>query len=132
MFGQMNVAPVLRLQEAGAGVGSLDAAVARLLEVGDYPEVARWVQFPAAVLLFLMVPGDPEPGAFYVFDRKSRTWFWVDFDDKKYGGYSLADFEDLVNHSHFLRLVGRPDRLMCDGQSFIEPGKPLRRCFQVI
>ncbi len=34
MFGPMNVAPVLRLQEAAAGSdGSLDAAVARLLEV---------------------------------------------------------------------------------------------------
>ncbi len=34
MFGAMNVSPVLRLQETGAGSArSLDAAVARLLEV---------------------------------------------------------------------------------------------------
>ncbi len=65
MFGEMNVSPALRLQKAGAGnAGSLDAAVARLLEVGDHPEIVRWVQFPAAVLLFLMVPGDPESGGF--------------------------------------------------------------------
>ncbi len=71
MFGPMNVAPVFRLQETGAeSARSLDAAVARLLEVGDYPEIVRWVQFPAAVLLFLMVPDDPESGGFYVFDRK--------------------------------------------------------------
>ena len=56
MFGAMNVSPVLRLQETGAeSDGSLDGAVARLLEVGDYPEIVRWVQFPAAVLLFLTV-----------------------------------------------------------------------------
>ena len=54
MFGAMNVSPVLCLHKAEAGSdGSLDAAVARLLEVGDYPEIVRWVQFPAAVLLFL-------------------------------------------------------------------------------
>ena len=65
MFGLMNVAPILTPQEIGSGSdGNLDAAVARLLAVADYPEIVRWVQFPAAVLLFLMVPGDPESGAF--------------------------------------------------------------------
>jgi hypothetical protein len=65
MFGPLQVAPILSLQKTGTGHdGSLNAAVARLLEVGDYPEIVRWVQFPAAVLLFLMVPGDPESGAF--------------------------------------------------------------------
>jgi hypothetical protein len=60
---------VLRLPQTGPGSdGGLDAAVARLLEIGDYPEIVRWVQFSAAVLLFLMVPGDPESGAFYVFE----------------------------------------------------------------
>ncbi len=92
MFGPMNVSPVLRLQETAAGSnGSLDSAVARLLEVGDYPEIVRWVQFPPAVLLFLMVPGDPESGAFYVFDRKQRIFYMVDFEDQSYGGYKLAD-----------------------------------------
>jgi len=132
MFGQMNVAPVLRLQEAGAGVGGLDAAVARLLEVGDYPEVARWVQFPAAVLLFLMVPGDPESGGFYVFDRKQRTFYMLDFEDQTYGGYNLADFERLVAESHFLRLIEQPWLLECGGQWLVQPGTPLRCRFGVI
>jgi len=133
MFGPMQVAPILSLQKTGSvEAGSLDTAVSRLLEVGDYPEIVRWVQFPAAVLLFLMVPGDPESGAFYVFDRKQRTFYMVDFEDQVYGGYKLADYEHLVSQSHFLRLVEQPWLLECDGQWFVEPGAPLRCRFEVI
>ena len=127
MFGSMQVSLILSLQKAGSGDdGSLNGAVARLLEVGDYPEIVRWVQFPAAVLLFLMVPGDPESGAFYVFDRKQKTFYMVDFEDQVYGGYKLADYERLVSESHFLRLVEQPWLLECDGHWFVEPGSPLR------
>jgi len=131
MFGEMNVEPFIRLETWRSDSRSdLDSAVSTLLEQTEHPEIARWVQFPAAVLLFLVVPGDPEGGAFYVFDRKRRTWFWVDFDDQKYGGYNLADFEDLVNHSHFLRLVEQPWLLEWDGQWYVEPRQPLRCRFE--
>ncbi len=65
-------------------------------------------------------------------DPNSALPYWVDFDDQKYGGYSLADFEELVNRSHFLRLVEQPWLLECDGQWYVEPGKPLRCQFGVI
>ena len=89
MFGQMNVDPLIRLQRGGSDDRSdLDRAVSALLDQTDHPEIACWIQFPAAVLLFLVIPDDPEGGAFYVFDRKRRTWFWIDFDDQQYGGYA--------------------------------------------
>ena len=126
MFGQMNVDPLIRLQPRGSEDHSdLDRAVSSLLDKTDHPEIARWIQFPAAVLLFLVVPGDPEGGAFYVFDRKRRTWFWVDFDDQNYGGYAIADFEELVKRTHFLRLVEQPRLLEGGGRWFVQPGSPL-------
>lgn len=42
-----------------------------------------------------MVRGDSELSAFYVYDRRSRVWFWVDFEDEKFGGYNGSDFERL-------------------------------------
>ena len=117
----------------GAGdCSDLDMAVSLLLDKTDHPEIARWIQFPASVLLFLMIPGDPEGGAFYLFDRKRRTWFWVDFDDQNYGGYAIADFEELVKRSHFLRLVEQPWLLECGGQWFVQPGSPLRCRFGAV
>jgi hypothetical protein len=127
MFGQMNVEPLLRLQnDQGKPAPDLESAMARLLEVTEQPKVVRWIQFPAAVLVFLVVPHDPESGAFYVYDRKRGTWFWVDFEDNKFGGYNEADFERLVMESHFLRLVEKPWLLECDGKWFVQPGDPLR------
>lgn len=127
MFGQMNVAPMLRLHNGeGMSAPDLQCAVARLLEATEQPRVVRWIQFPAAVLVFLVVPGDPESGAFYVYDRRSGTWFWVDFEDNKFGGYNESDFERLVRQSQFLRLVERPWLLECEGKWFVQPGDRLR------
>ncbi|MHB8656203.1 MAG: hypothetical protein ACYDA9_20290 [Terriglobia bacterium] len=127
MFGPMTVDPLIRLQPGGFHDRSdLDRAVSALLDQTDHPEIARWIQFPAAVLLFLVIPGDPESGAFYVFDRKRRTWFWVDFDDQNYGGYAIADFEELVKRSPFLSLIEQPRLLEGEGRWFVQPGTPLR------
>ena len=127
MFGQMNVDPILRLHNVpGKPAPGLESAVARLLEATEQPKVVRWIQFPAAVLVFLVVPGDSESGPFYVYDRRSGTWFWVDFEDNKFGGYNEADFERLVKESHFLRLVEQPWLLECDGKWYVQPGDHLR------
>jgi hypothetical protein len=109
MFGNMNVVRIVDLENAPDDIGgSLDGAVAKLLDVTEHPAIAKWIQFPKALLLFLLVPGDPESGAFYVYDRGSRVWFWVDFDDEKFGGYNLGDFDRLVRDCRFLDLVERP------------------------
>ncbi|MFZ3245924.1 MAG: hypothetical protein WA185_12690, partial [Candidatus Acidiferrales bacterium] len=63
--------------------------MARLLELTEHPKIERWVQFPKSLFVFLMVAGDPESGAFYVYDRGAKIWFWVDFDDEKFGGYTV-------------------------------------------
>lgn len=109
MFGRMNVMPVLELWNAPDGVAnSSEGAVARLLDVTDHPKIEKWVQFPRALFVFLVVPGDPESGAFYVYDRRARVWYWVDFDDEKFGGYSVSDFDRLIRDCRFLDLVEQP------------------------
>jgi len=112
MFGKMNVVAIVDLRDAPEDVGgSLEGAVAKLLAVTEHPAIQKWVQFPTALLLFLVIPGDPESGAFYVYDRRSRIWFWVDFEDEKFGGYSVSDFEHLVRECKFLDIVERPHLL---------------------
>lgn len=71
MFGQMNVESLLRLDNGqGRPAPELETAVARLLGLTEHPKVARWLQFPRSVLIFLVIPGDPESGAFRIYDRK--------------------------------------------------------------
>jgi hypothetical protein len=123
MFGKMNVVPIVDLRDAPEDVsGSLDTAVAKLLDVTEHPAIQKWVQFPQALLVFLVVPGDVESGAFYVYDRRSRMWFWVDFEDEKFGGYNVGDFERLVRECKFLDLVEHPHLLRRRGRWMIQPG----------
>ncbi|MFZ0333770.1 MAG: hypothetical protein WAN10_01330 [Candidatus Acidiferrales bacterium] len=96
--------------------------MARLLELTEHPKIERWVQFPKSLFVFLMVAGDPESGAFYVYDRGAKIWFWVDFDDEKFGGYTVSDFDRLVRECRFLDIVERPHLLGASGGWTVEPG----------
>ena len=104
MFGQMMVEPVVQL---GPGV-DLQTAIAELIKVAENVEIVRWIELPASVLLFLLVPGDPDSGAVYVLDRKKGTWYAVDFEDGQFGGYSASELETLLKECNFLDLIERP------------------------
>ena len=104
MFGRMVVKPLAQIDP---GV-DLQTAVAALLKVAEDVEIVRWIEFPASVLLFLFVPGDPDSGAVYVLDRKKGTWYAVDFEDEQFGGYSATQLEMLLKDCNFLDLIERP------------------------
>ena len=123
MFGTMNAIPLLDLRNAPADVAnSADRAVARLLDVTDHPRIERWIQFPRAVFVFLVVAGDPESGAFYVYDRQSKVWYWIDFDDEKFGGYAVGDLDRLIRECHFYDVVERPGLLVREDGWIVELG----------
>ena len=123
MFGKMNVVPVVDLRNAPDEVGRCsDGAVKRLLDVTEHPKIERWIQFPQALFVFLVVPEDPESGAFYVYDRRARIWFWVDFDDEKFGGYTVSDFDRLVRECRFLDIVENPQLLPSQERWVVQPG----------
>jgi hypothetical protein len=104
MFGQMMVEPVVQLDP---GV-DLQTAIDTLIKVAENVEIVRWIELPASVLLFLLVPGDSDSGAVYVLDRKKGTWYAVDFEDEQFGGYSISQFEMLLKDCNFLDLIERP------------------------
>jgi hypothetical protein len=104
MFGRMMVTPIAQV---GADA-DLQTAISSLLQAAEQADIVRWIEFPNSVLLFLLVPGDPESGAVYILDRKVGAWYSVDFDDKQYGGYSVIQLEELLKQCHFLDLAERP------------------------
>ena len=104
MFGRMVIAPVLQLNPEP----ELNGAVTALLKTTETAEIVRWVELPLSVLLFLLVPGDPQSGAVYILDRKKGTWYSLDFDDDQFGGYSVGQLEELLKECDLLALVGRP------------------------
>ncbi len=104
MFGRMMIEPVVQLTPCA----DLHTAVAALTTVTENVEIVRWIELPASVLLFLLVPGDPDSGAVYVLDRKKGTWYAVDFEDEQFGGYSVSQLEMLLKDCNFLDLIERP------------------------
>ena len=120
MFGHMKAEPILRVRPACP----VEEAISNLTEATDGTQVARWIEFPAAILVLVIVTGDPQSGALYVLDRKSGTWLWVDFEDEQYGGYSIGEFEVLVREYDFLSLVERPGLLRGGLGWLLQPGEP--------
>ena len=118
MFGQMTVRPVVQVEP---GV-DLQTAVATLIRVAENVEVVRWIELPASVLLFLLVPGDPDSGAVYVLDRKNGTWYAVDFEDEQFGGYNVTQLEMLLKDCKFLDLIERPGLWRAGLQWVVTPG----------
>ena len=127
MFGHMEAQPILTLENC-----SPDLSIAALLAITETAQPVRWIEFPASVLLFLSVQGDPESGALYVLDRKTSSWYWIDFDDQHYGGYSVSDFELLIHQYDILSLVERPGLLKAAPGWILELGKPAEMpCLQL-
>ena len=120
MFGHMKAEPILKVKPTCCA----EEAVIALTKATDETQVVRWIEFPAAVLLFVIVTGGPQSGALYVLDRKTGTWLWVDFEDEQYGGYSMSDFDLLVQEYDFLSLVECPALLRASPGWLLEPGKP--------
>ena len=68
MFGRMMVEPVVQVDPSV----DLQVAVAELIKVAENVEIVRWIELPASVLLFLLVPGKPNSGAAYVVGCHSK------------------------------------------------------------
>ena len=120
MFGHMKAQPILKVMPTC----SVEEAVRSLIEATEGAQAVRWLEFPTAVLLLSTITGDSQSGAFYVLDRRSNTWLWLDFEDDQYGGYSTSDFDLLVHEYDFLSLVERPALLRADAGWLLEPHKP--------
>ena len=119
MFGEMQVTRMFRLTK----LETVDEAVAKLLQFADYPNLVRWFQFPTALVVFLAHENTPDCGAIYVYDRKRCIWFWVDFDDRNYGGYSPSQFDVLISQCHFFGLVEYPGLLESPVTWLVTPGQ---------
>lgn len=120
MFGRTLILQTLQLEPDTCLQSTVDA----LLQATEQPEIVRWIEFPASLLLFLLVPGDSASGAVYILNRKRGTWYAIDFEDEQFGGYSVGQLEQLIQECGFLDLVEHPGLLGTDLQWSVEPGRP--------
>ena len=61
------------------------------------------------VLLFLMVPGDNESGAFYIYDRDRSSFYPLSLAiEGRYGGFREKEFESLTKAFDLVALAWNP------------------------
>jgi hypothetical protein len=79
------------------------------LRVGE-AQAERLLQTPQSVLILQSVPGKPNTGAIYLYDRERKTFFWLRFD-KMDDGLSGPQFDLLVQEYQLLQLAHRPSQV---------------------
>lgn len=112
------MAQTLKVREvmtvAELGLDRTVAADRAVLAFARYAEarIAKWMQFPRGVLLFLTVPGDLESGWFYLLDRVRQTFYSLDIlENGRWGGYREDEFEPLAAAYALKRLAECPRTL---------------------
>src|SRR5215472_10547564 len=119
MIGRMSVDAILSVER---GCDPL-AAVRSLMERAEGVKVEKWIEFPDSLLVFLMIPTDVSSGSIYVLDRRSGVWYWIDFEDDHYGGYSREELERLLSEGNLLALIERPGLLGSGRKWVLECGQ---------
>ena len=108
---------VLRVQEPSAKRLGLDRLEEDrlILAFGRWAEghIKKWIDYAKGILLFVMVPDDPESGMFYIYDRADQTFWMVDLaGTTRYGGYRLDEFEQLAQLHGLKALAQNPQGLV--------------------
>lgn len=108
---------VLRVQEPSAKRLGLDRLEEDrlILAFGRWAEghIKKWIDYAKGILLFVMVPDDPESGMFYIYDRADQTFWMVDLaGTTRYGGYRLDEFEQLAQLHGLKALAQNPRSLL--------------------
>ncbi len=107
----VKIEDVLRLQDFGLERLDEDRAIVGFA-AGVEARITRWLDFAKGALLFLMVPEDAESGAFYIYDRARRVFYWIGLPvEGRYGGFREDEFEGLARRFGLIGLAQDPQPL---------------------
>ncbi len=102
---------VLRLQDFGLERLDEDEAIVGFAKRAE-ARIARWLDFAKGALLLLMVPGDPESGCLYIYDRSREAFYSLGLPiEGRFGGFREDEFDDLCRTFGLTALASNPQPL---------------------
>ena len=102
---------VLRLQDFGLERLDEDQAILRFAQRAE-ARIARWLDFAKGALLMLMVPGDPESGCLYIYDRAREAFYSLGLPvEGRFGGFREDEFDSLCQAFGLKALAQNPQPL---------------------
>jgi hypothetical protein len=84
----------------------VDRIIREFLKIGE-AVAGRWIQMPQSVLLLQMVPGRPDTGAIYLYDRQDQMFYMIGFDAHD-DDLTVHEFEQLVREYGLLFYASQP------------------------
>jgi hypothetical protein len=83
-----------------------DRIIGKFLEIGE-AVAARWIEMPQGILLLQMVPGQPDSGAIYLYDREKQVFYMVGFDGPE-DNLTIEEFNQLAKDYQLVRFAEQP------------------------
>ena len=83
-----------------------DRVIRKFLEIGE-GVAARWIEMPHGILLLQMVPGQPDSGAIYLYDRQKQVFYMVGFEGAE-DNLTVEEFNQLLKEYKLLRYAEQP------------------------
>ena len=105
---QVGIGNVLHLRDLELERLDEDQAIIGFAKKAE-AELSRWLDFAKGALLFLTVPGDPESGWFYIYDRGQSAFYSLALPvTKHFGGFGENEFDQLVQTYDLVTLARNP------------------------
>lgn len=124
--GNMYFHRLFSVEELGFGRRSPEPFIAPLirkfLEIGE-AVAGRWIEMPFGVLLFQLVPGVPDSGAIYLYDRRQCVFYLLCFDGPD-DHLTLDEFEELAEEYKLIQFAEQPG-LIAHSQPPVKPNEQL-------
>jgi hypothetical protein len=89
---------------------NVDRVIREFLRIGE-AVAGKWIEMPNGVLFLQMPPENPADGAVYVYDRKQRLFYQIDFEGDEF--MDPDEFEHLAAEYRLLRFAEQPALLQC-------------------
>lgn len=80
--------------------------IRQFLKIGE-AVAGRWIEMPQGILLFQMVPGVPDSGAIYLYDRREQVFYIACFDGND-DHLTLEEFNQLLVEYDLLQYAEQP------------------------
>ena len=106
--GAVSFQPLFTAEDIGLRKeASVEHAIKVFLYIGE-AVAPRWIEMPKGVLLLQAVPGNPESGAIYLYDRDRQIFYFACFDHGRDDSLSVAEFEQLVGEYDLVSRAANP------------------------
>ena len=106
--GAVSFQPLFTAEDIGLREGaSVEHAIKVFLYIGE-AVAPRWIEMPKGVLLLQAVPGNPESGAIYLYDRERQIFYFACFDQGRDDSFSVEEFEQLVAEYDLVSRTANP------------------------